>query len=401
MRIYITEAPQSVDTSKYDDINFKDRVVGSSTPSKDKINPSLLADVDKAAEIAGVKGSVTTAVTGHKKGSRHELGLAVDLAMFDGKGYHSKEDAKKKGIYDKIEKFVKALESMGYKVNSESGNDKAVLWFGFPNHHHHVHVSRKSDDGTSSSSSSSSTTSPSSSSSTTDSKDSTTTTTTTSSSEDKSSKNLFQLLGIVTENNNMKNQNKIIAEINKINNINKTTILEGALQVSYPKITFTPSEANFQNTNKNLLSDLNQILTEKNLTGINLSASTPDSVYVTINPTLKSKLTDKGYGGGKTQNPNKYYMDYNGSTYVFNNTSQTQTSGEVTTTTTTNSSTTQSTTVSSSNSVLDKADVSSGEKLIDSALQGFLGTGFGLKEDVEFKRNRLINEINRIKNNMK
>jgi hypothetical protein len=36
---------------------------------------------------------------------------------------------------------------MGYKVNSERGNDKAVLWFGFPNHHHHVHISRKSDDG--------------------------------------------------------------------------------------------------------------------------------------------------------------------------------------------------------------------------------------------------------------
>lgn len=147
MRKYINEAPQSVDTSKYKNIDFKDRVVGSSTPSKDKINPSLLADIDKAAGIAGTKGSVTTAVTGHKKGTRHESGLAVDIAMFDGKGYRSIEDAKKKGIYDKIEKFVKALESMGYKINSESGNDKAVLWFGFPDHHHHVHISRKSDSG--------------------------------------------------------------------------------------------------------------------------------------------------------------------------------------------------------------------------------------------------------------
>lgn len=147
MRKYINEAPQSVDTSKYKNIDFKDRVVGSSTPSKDKINPSLLTDIDKAAGIAGTKGSVTTAVTGHKKGTRHESGLAVDIAMFDGKGYRSIEDAKKKGIYDKIEKFVKALEGMGYKINSESGNDKAVLWFGFPNHHHHVHISRKSDSG--------------------------------------------------------------------------------------------------------------------------------------------------------------------------------------------------------------------------------------------------------------
>lgn len=154
MKRYVNEAPQAVDQSKYKNIDFKDRVVGSSTPTKDKINPSLLADVDKAAGIAGTKGSITTAVTGHRTGSRHNPGgLAVDLAMFDGKGYHSVEDAKSKGIYDKIEKFVKALEGMGYKVNSERGNDKAVLWFGFPNHHHHVHVSRLSDDGTSTSSS--------------------------------------------------------------------------------------------------------------------------------------------------------------------------------------------------------------------------------------------------------
>jgi hypothetical protein len=145
----LNEAPQSVDTSKYKNINFKDRVVGSSTPSKDKINPSLLADVDKAAGIAGTKASITTAVTGHKRGTRHESGLAVDVAMFDGKGYSGVNSAKKLGIYDKIVKFVNALEDMGYKVNSERGNDKAVLWFGFPNHHHHVHISRKSDDGSS------------------------------------------------------------------------------------------------------------------------------------------------------------------------------------------------------------------------------------------------------------
>ena len=144
----LNEAPQAVDKSKYTNIDFRDGVVGSSAPSRDKINPSLLADVDKAAGIAGTKGSVTTAVTGHRTGSRHNpSGNAVDLAMFDGKGYHSIDDAKKKGIYDKIANFVKALESMGYKVNSERGNDKAVLWFGFKNHHHHVHVSRLSDDG--------------------------------------------------------------------------------------------------------------------------------------------------------------------------------------------------------------------------------------------------------------
>lgn len=145
----INEEPRSVDASKYSNINFKDYVVGSSTPSKDKINPSLLSDINIAAGIAGTKASVTTAVTGHKKGTRHESGLAVDVAMFDGKGYSGIESAKSNGIYDKITRFVRALESMGYKVNSEKGNDKAVLWFGFPEHHHHVHISRKSDNGTS------------------------------------------------------------------------------------------------------------------------------------------------------------------------------------------------------------------------------------------------------------
>lgn len=398
MRIYITEAPQSVDTSKYSDINFKDRVVGSSTPSKDKINPSLLADVDKAAEIAGTKASVTTAVTGHRAGSRHGLGLAVDLAMFDGKGYHSKDDAKKKGIYDKIEKFVKALEGMGYKVNSESGNDKAVLWFGFPNHHHHVHVSRKSDDGTSTSSSTSTSTS-------TDSSDDTTTTTTTSSSSSSSKGGidfntigLISALGRLSESKKNSNMKKLISEIDKINKINKNVISEGALQVSYPKITFSPSENSFQNTNKNLLGDINQIATEKNLTGISLSASTPESVYVTVNEILKTKLTEKGYGGGKTQNPNKYFMDYNGATYVFNNTTQTTATDSSTTTTTTKGSSTSTT-----NTTTIKVDTSSESEavtsMIDSVLGGFVKP-FATSESVDLKREKLLNEIRRIKKNM-
>ena len=418
MRIYITESPQSVDTSKYSDINFKDRVVGSSTPSKDKINPSLLADVDKAAEIAGTKASVTTAVTGHRAGSRHELGLAVDLAMFDGKGYGSKEDAKKKGIYDKIEKFVKALEGMGYKVNSESGNDKAVLWFGFPNHHHHVHVSRKSDDGTSSSSSTVSKTSKTSKTSdtSTDSSDVETTTTTSSSSSTSSSSTsssgglnlttigLISALGKMSEEKKNRKMNKILTEISKINNINKNLLIEGSLQVTYPKLTFGSGEQYFQNTNKNLLTDLNQIATEKNLTII-LSAVTGvnDAVYVTNDQTLKSKLTEKGYGGGKTQNPNKYYQDYLGSVYVFNNTTQqTQTDNSPTTTTTTSpgKTTTSATTV--------KVDTSStqsaADSMVDSVLGNFLtpfASGGGTKtESVDLKREKLLNEISRIKKNM-
>jgi hypothetical protein len=108
-----------------------------------------LKDVDTAAKKANVKVSITTAVSGHDKGSRHEKGLAVDIAMVNGQGFGSEKAAKQKGIYDDIMRFVSELESLGYVKNSESGNDKAVLTFGFPNHHHHVHVSRNSDTGVS------------------------------------------------------------------------------------------------------------------------------------------------------------------------------------------------------------------------------------------------------------
>lgn len=146
IRILI-EAPEAVDPSKYSNTDFKPYVVGNSNPLGDKINPSLLKDIDTAARNAGIKVSITTAVTGHKRGTRHETGHAVDIAIVNGKGYGSEDDAKQKGIHDDIMKFIDQLKSMGYVKNSESGNDKAVLTFGFPNHHHHVHVSRKSDDG--------------------------------------------------------------------------------------------------------------------------------------------------------------------------------------------------------------------------------------------------------------
>ncbi len=149
MRKRLHEAPESVDPSLYDNTDFKGHIVGNSDPLSDKINPSLLKDVDEAAKNANVKVSITTAVSGHGKGSRHETGHAVDIAMVNGKGFSGEKDAVNKGIYDDINRFVSELQRMGYIKNSESGNDIAVLTFGFPGHHHHVHVSRKSDDGVS------------------------------------------------------------------------------------------------------------------------------------------------------------------------------------------------------------------------------------------------------------
>ena len=148
MKKRIHESPQSVDQSLYSNINFKDGVVGSSAPSRDKINPSLLSDIESAAKKAGITASVTTAVSGHGAGTRHQSGNAVDIAMVNGQGFSSQKDAESKGIYRGIYLFVQELMSMGYKYNVESGNDKAVLSFGFPNHDNHIHVSRLSDDGT-------------------------------------------------------------------------------------------------------------------------------------------------------------------------------------------------------------------------------------------------------------
>jgi hypothetical protein len=126
----------------YDNVDFKDNVVGDSTPSKDTINLALLKDVQTAAKNAGLKVDITTAVSGHRPSQRHDSGNAVDIARINGKAVSRSNRAD-------ADKLVDALVSMGYTKNVESGNDKAVLTFGFEGHDNHVHVSNK---GTSSSS---------------------------------------------------------------------------------------------------------------------------------------------------------------------------------------------------------------------------------------------------------
>jgi hypothetical protein len=134
---------EAVDT--YSNVEFRDRVVGNSTPSKDNINLALLSDIQTAAKKANVQVSVTTAVTGHRKGTRHQTGNAVDIAMINGKGWSDESSAKSKGIYNSIKRFVDELKNLGYVVNvKESGNPKVVLWFGYKNHNNHVHISNKS-----------------------------------------------------------------------------------------------------------------------------------------------------------------------------------------------------------------------------------------------------------------
>ena len=147
LKSLLQEGPFSsrIRPSGYRNVTWGDGIVGDSKPSQDDINPSLLKDIEAAATAAGVNVTITTAVTGHRTGTRHNpAGNAIDIAVVNGYGYSNRRDAKRKGIYDAIMSFVSELENLGYKKNRERGNDKAVLTFGFPNHQHHIHVSRKS-----------------------------------------------------------------------------------------------------------------------------------------------------------------------------------------------------------------------------------------------------------------
>ena len=124
--------------AQYPNVNFKDGIIKGANPSTDSININLLNDISKAAVSTGVVVSVTTAISGHHVNppSRHSGGNAVDIALVDGIGVNPKAYNRAK-----IDSFVLALKNLGYIVNSEKGNNKSVLTFGFPNHDNHIHIS--------------------------------------------------------------------------------------------------------------------------------------------------------------------------------------------------------------------------------------------------------------------
>ena len=127
----------------YDNVDFEN--IGHGNPASDNINTTLLQDVQKAAKSAGLKVNITTAVSGHDKGTRHETGNAVDVARINGIGSggatnSTNGNAKFRELGNKLKD---ELVSMGYIWNSESGNPKAVLWQTNKggNHYNHVHIS--------------------------------------------------------------------------------------------------------------------------------------------------------------------------------------------------------------------------------------------------------------------
>jgi hypothetical protein len=157
--ITLVETVEDVDTSLYSNINWE------GSASSDKINSSLLAEINAAANAADIMVTISTANSGHRtttssgNTSRHKTGEAVDISKINGTGWSNKQDAKSKNILSQIESFVDKLSSAGYKVNSESGNPKSVLYFGFPGHDDHIHVSSQDNSVESSSNGTSDTTS--------------------------------------------------------------------------------------------------------------------------------------------------------------------------------------------------------------------------------------------------
>ena len=119
----------------YDNVDLIDNSKAGYYPSRDNINTVLLQDIETAAKAAGVKVDITTAVSGHDKGTRHEKGNAVDIAIINGRSVSpsNREDA---------DKLVKALVRMGYVKNKENKSiPKSVLTFGVAGHDNHVHIS--------------------------------------------------------------------------------------------------------------------------------------------------------------------------------------------------------------------------------------------------------------------
>ena len=135
------------------DTNYSNLKYDNDGTQSDSVNKPLLDDIDAAAKAAGLTATVTTASTGHsiktKTGntSRHGQQTAVDIAILNGIGAggastSSNGNAEFRSLGTKL---ANALVSMGYVLNTESGNSKAVLWQTNTggNHFNHLHVSNQ------------------------------------------------------------------------------------------------------------------------------------------------------------------------------------------------------------------------------------------------------------------
>jgi len=139
-----TARPQSGVTAistDYSNIKFNDQT----KLDVQNINQNLLLNINKAAMDVGAIVTITTAITGHKPQtesnnvSRHITGNAVDISIINDQSVSllsTQEDT----IADK---FVKALENMGYSREEKSKiTDSSAVLYKIPNHTNHIHVSK-------------------------------------------------------------------------------------------------------------------------------------------------------------------------------------------------------------------------------------------------------------------
>jgi hypothetical protein len=138
------------------DTNYSNLKYDTDGTHLDSVNKPLLDDLDAASKSVGIVTTITTASTGHPSNtvtgnpSRHTKKTAVDIAILNGIGSGgatnaSNGNAQFRALGDKLKD---ALVSMGYSLNVESGNDKAVLWQTNTggNHFNHLHVSNNSGE---------------------------------------------------------------------------------------------------------------------------------------------------------------------------------------------------------------------------------------------------------------
>jgi len=121
----------------------------------DSVNKPLLDDMQAAGQSVGVVLTITTAKSGHgaktKSGnlSRHTEQTAVDISRLNGVGSNGASNGTNGNSEFRAlgNKVKNALVSMGYRWNSEKGNDKSVLWQTnmSGNHFNHLHISNQSE----------------------------------------------------------------------------------------------------------------------------------------------------------------------------------------------------------------------------------------------------------------
>ncbi len=125
------------------DSTLKNLEISAKTPSDlKKVNQNLLHDVLYAASKAGIKQVYFSAIKNdHSKYtrggvvSRHYIYKALDIGALDGLSLVSE---KGKALANRL---VKELVSLGYTLNKENGNPRAIIW-GTSGHLNHIHVSR-------------------------------------------------------------------------------------------------------------------------------------------------------------------------------------------------------------------------------------------------------------------